>query len=90
MAYAVQLYMDPKTEALIKQVWDKLAEKGLSDNMIKKGGRPNVGVSVSSLLGLLLLALLLLSFSSFVRLLAHHRVRVGDLGELEVGGVDLG
>jgi 2'-5' RNA ligase len=31
---------------LIKQVWDKLAEKGVSDNMVKKGGRPNVGLSV--------------------------------------------
>ena len=46
MAYAVQLYVDAATEALIKQVWDKLAEKGVSDNMVKKGGRPNVGLSV--------------------------------------------
>jgi 2'-5' RNA ligase len=46
MAYAVQLYVDAQTEALIRQVWDKLAEKGVSDNMIKKGGKPNVGLSV--------------------------------------------
>lgn len=46
MAYAVQLYVDAKTESLVKQVWEKLAEKGVSDNMIKKGGRPNVGLSV--------------------------------------------
>lgn len=46
MPYAVQLYVDSQTEALIKQVWEKLAEKGVSDAMLKKGGRPNVGLSV--------------------------------------------
>lgn len=46
MPFAVQLYVDAATEALIKQVWDKLAEKGVSDAMIRKGGRPNVGLSV--------------------------------------------
>jgi hypothetical protein len=46
MPYAVQLYVDGATETLIRQVWDRLAEKGVSDNMLKKGGRPNVGLSV--------------------------------------------
>lgn len=46
MPFAVQLYVDTATEALIRQVWEKLAEKGVSDNMVKKGGRPNVGLSV--------------------------------------------
>jgi 2'-5' RNA ligase len=46
MAFAVQLYVDAATEALVRQVWEKLAEKGLSDAMVKKGGRPNVGLSV--------------------------------------------
>jgi hypothetical protein len=46
MPYAVQLYVDGQTEQLIKQVWDRLAEKGVSDNMVRKGGRPNVGLSV--------------------------------------------
>jgi 2'-5' RNA ligase len=46
MAYSVQLYLDAQTEALVRQVWDRLAEKGVSDNMIKKGGRPHVGLSV--------------------------------------------
>lgn len=45
MPFAVQLYLDPKSEALIQQVWDKLADKGVSDNMAKKGVRPNVGLS---------------------------------------------
>lgn len=46
MAYAVQLYLDAQTESLVRQVWEKLSERGVSDNMLKKGGRPNVGLSV--------------------------------------------
>ena len=37
MPYAVQLYVDAQTEALIRQVWDRLAEKGVSVALVEKG-----------------------------------------------------
>jgi 2'-5' RNA ligase len=46
MAFAVQLYMDPQTESLIKGVWERLAERGVSDALVKRGGRPHVALSV--------------------------------------------
>jgi 2'-5' RNA ligase len=44
--YAIELYFDERTEALIRAIWDKLAEKGVSDRLIKKGNRPHVALAV--------------------------------------------
>ena len=46
MAYAIQLYFDERTEALIKAIWEKLAEKGVSDRLAKRGTRPHVALAV--------------------------------------------
>jgi 2'-5' RNA ligase len=46
MAFAVELYMDARTESLIKGVWTLLAQRGVSDNILKKGSRPHVALSV--------------------------------------------
>jgi len=42
----VVLYLDAATEALIKGVWAKLAEKGVSDKILKQGGKPHLALSV--------------------------------------------
>jgi len=44
--YAIELYFDERTEALIKAIWEKLAEKGVSDRLIKRGSRPHVALAV--------------------------------------------
>jgi 2'-5' RNA ligase len=44
--FAVELYFDERTEALIKAVWEKLAEKGVSDRLLKRGSRPHVALAV--------------------------------------------
>jgi 2'-5' RNA ligase len=44
--YAVQLYFDERTETLIRAIWEKLAEKGVSDRLLKKGSRPHVALAV--------------------------------------------
>lgn len=46
MAFAVELYMDARTETLIKGVWALLAQRGVSDNILKKNSRPHVALSV--------------------------------------------
>lgn len=46
MPYAIELYFDERTEALIKAIWEKLAEKGVSDRLIKRGNRPHVALAV--------------------------------------------
>lgn len=46
MPYAVELYFDERTEALIKAIWEKLAQKGVSDRQIKRGARPHVALAV--------------------------------------------
>ncbi len=46
MAYGVVLYFDLATETLIKGVWAKLAEKGVSDKILKQGSKPHVALSV--------------------------------------------
>jgi 2'-5' RNA ligase len=44
--YAIELYFDERTEALIRAIWEKLAQKGVSDRLVKKGGRPHVALAV--------------------------------------------
>lgn len=46
MPFAIELYFDERTEALIKAIWEKLAEKGVSDRLLKKGTRPHVALAV--------------------------------------------
>jgi 2'-5' RNA ligase len=46
MGYAVELYLDERCEALIRGIWEKLAQKGLSDKLLQKGHRPHVALSV--------------------------------------------
>lgn len=46
MAFAVELYLDERCEGLIKGIWEKLAQKGLSDKLVHKGHRPHVALSV--------------------------------------------
>ena len=46
MPFAVELYLDERTEALIRGIWEKLAQKGVSDRLLKKGGRPHVALSL--------------------------------------------
>lgn len=46
MPYAVELYFDDRTEALIQAIWDKLAEKGVSDSQAKRKARPHVALAV--------------------------------------------
>jgi len=46
MPYAVELYFDEQTEALIKAIWEKLAEKGVSDRQAKRGARPHLALAV--------------------------------------------
>ena len=46
MAYAINVYFDAQTENLIRGVWQKLADMGVSNNMIEKGGRPHVALLV--------------------------------------------
>lgn len=47
MSYAVELYLDPATEAVVRQVWDRLAEAGVSASMRESGYRPHVSLGVS-------------------------------------------
>lgn len=47
MSYAVELYVDPATEAVVRQVWDRLAEAGVSASMRESGYRPHVSLGVS-------------------------------------------
>jgi 2'-5' RNA ligase len=44
--FAIELYFDERTEALIKAIWEKLAERGVSDRLAKKGSRPHVALAV--------------------------------------------
>jgi 2'-5' RNA ligase len=44
--YAVELYFDDRTEALIKAIWEKMAEKGVSDRQAKRKARPHVALAV--------------------------------------------
>jgi 2'-5' RNA ligase len=44
--YAIELYFDDHTEALIKAIWEKLAAKGVSDRLSKRGTRPHVALAV--------------------------------------------
>jgi 2'-5' RNA ligase len=44
--YAVELYFDERTESLIRAIWEKLAEKGVSDRLLKKANRPHVALAV--------------------------------------------
>lgn len=46
MPFAIELYFDERTESLIKAIWEKLAEKGVSDRLAKKGTRPHVALAV--------------------------------------------
>jgi 2'-5' RNA ligase len=44
--FAIELYFDERTEALIRAIWEKLAERGVSDRLAKKGSRPHVALAV--------------------------------------------
>jgi 2'-5' RNA ligase len=44
--YAIELFFDERTEVLIKAIWEKLAQKGVSDRLVKKGNRPHVALAV--------------------------------------------
>lgn len=46
MPFAIELYFDERTAALIKAIWEKLAEKGVSDRVVKRGTRPHVALAV--------------------------------------------
>ena len=46
MPYAIELYFDDRTEALIKAIWEKMAEKGVSDRQAKRKARPHVALAV--------------------------------------------
>ncbi len=46
MPYAVELYFDDRTEALIRAIWEKMAEKGVSDRQAKRKARPHVALAV--------------------------------------------
>lgn len=46
MPFAVELYFDDRTEALIKAIWEKMAEKGVSDRQSKRKARPHVALAV--------------------------------------------
>ena len=46
MPFAVELYFDERTESLIKAIYEKLAEKGVSDRLVKRGTRPHVALAV--------------------------------------------
>ncbi len=47
MSYAVELYVDPATETIVRQVWDRLAEAGVSASMRESGYCPHVSLVVS-------------------------------------------
>lgn len=46
MPYAIELYFDDRTDALIRAIWEKMAEKGVSDRQAKKKARPHVALAV--------------------------------------------
>ena len=46
MPFAVELYFDERTESLIKAIWEKLAEKGVSERMAHRAARPHVALAV--------------------------------------------
>ena len=45
MPYSIELFLDERTEALIKAVWEKLAIKGAADSLAKRGPRPHVSLA---------------------------------------------
>ncbi|MCX8025831.1 MAG: 2'-5' RNA ligase family protein [Thermanaerothrix sp.] len=46
MSYAVELYLDSATEAVVRQVWDRLADAAVSAVMRESGYRPHVSLGV--------------------------------------------
>ena len=52
MSFAVELYLDPATEVIIRQVWDRLADAWVSASMRESGYRPHVSLGVSETLDL--------------------------------------
>ena len=46
MPFALELYFDERTESLIKAIWEKLAERGVSERMVKRAARPHVALAV--------------------------------------------
>lgn len=46
MPYAIELYFDERTESLIKAIWEKMAEKGVSQRMAQRAVRPHVALAV--------------------------------------------
>ncbi|MGB9801116.1 MAG: 2'-5' RNA ligase family protein [Thermanaerothrix sp.] len=52
MSFAVELYFDPTTDAMVRQAWDYLAEAGVSAVMRESGYRPHLTLGVSESLDL--------------------------------------
>ena len=46
MPFVVELYMDESTDAAVRQVWQEIAEAGLSSDMIKSAFQPHVSLAV--------------------------------------------
>jgi hypothetical protein len=46
MPYAVELYFDPTGEALVRNMWQALADAGISSTMLDTGFRPHVSLAV--------------------------------------------
>lgn len=46
MPFALQLYFDERTETLIRAIWEKMAETGVSQRMARRAGRPHVALAV--------------------------------------------
>lgn len=47
MPFVVELYLDPSTEASVRETWEAIAAAGLDSSMLKSGARPHVSLAIS-------------------------------------------
>lgn len=47
ITYAVEVYLDPESAAIVSRTWGRLADAGISRSMLREGYRPHWSLAVS-------------------------------------------
>lgn len=46
MPYALQLYFDPGTDAMVRQLWCRFAEAGIARHLAESANRPHLTLAI--------------------------------------------